>query len=1039
VSNKKKDKIFSEKIIEGISLLKVSRTESNIRFEEALKIAEEIGDKNKQLSCLVSLAIGNNNINDYSKSIEYLEKALLISKQIKIDNFILLNINIQYAFAYEGLKRYIEAIMKFKEALNLAQEMGNKEMMLVCHMSISFDYIDLKEYWNCIQHLETAVQLAEELGIKRYLEGCYYGLGVVYNYQFQYQKAITYLEKALPLKIELGDKRGESDCYLSLSSANNNLSNYQKAITYLEKALPLKIELGDRMGESMCYLQGGISFKGTFEYQKAITYLEKALPLKIELGDRMGEAECYINLGLVYFNLSDYQKAITNLETALDISEKIENAFEKSVCYINLGLVYFNLSDYQKAIMYFEKALELKMKLGDKMGVAICYGNLGNFYHSIGKYNEARNFYLKTLEESKIVGNKDMELDANLDIAGTFLDSTSPDPSLALPYISNAQNIANQINDKKAFMKINALYGKIYAIKKEYDNSLEQFNQSLQIAQQLGDKNMENLVEVCIGVCYSELGQYNAALDRFQKSLEIAKRFGNQERMSFILTNLGVIMYHLENFEQSYLYLKDAAVKSESIGVEILDNDFKIQYYGKKITTYQYLILVCSRLKKFDEVYEYARKSKSKAFLELLTGSNIKPRNTSVEINNYVKQEEALLNKRRILQNKYLHRDFITEYSKVNVNVSDISYSELVQINSELDSLYSEMEKIDPEYVSLRRLKEITIKEIQQLISEPDTIVVEYYIMNDQVYIFIISKDKFDTKIIHFDTKQFDQYIKNFVSEVINHREYVEEGHVVINQWKELGKLLLEPITEHLRDIKNIYFIPHNVLHYIPLHALELDKSPLIKKYGVIFLQNVGLLKYYENIDSQSITSCLAVGLYKGNENSFLYKEANEVAKIYNSKALIDAPKSQIINSITSELLHFATHGKYEHNNPLLSELLVNEKEKMTVKEIFDLKLNAKLVTLSACESGFNKYHPGDELMGLTRAFTYAGAGSLIVSLWNVYDPSTYELMLKFYRNLKKGMTKVSALRDAQIQLMDYKAYSHPYFWAPFILIGNSF
>ena len=109
----------------------------------------------------------------------------------------------------------------------------------------------------------------------------------------------------------------------------------------------------------------------------------------------------------------------------------------------------------------------------------------------------------------------------------------------------------------------------------------------------------------------------------------------------------------------------------------------------------------------------------------------------------------------------------------------------------------------------------------------------------------------------------------------------------------------------------------------------------------------------------------------------------------------------------------------------------------MSAREIFNITLNTELVTLSACQTGLNKRSPGDELVGLTRAFLYAGTPSVVVSLWEVEANSTRELMLEFYRNLKSGKDKATALQQAQIKIMEDPDYSNPYFWAPFVLIGD--
>jgi CHAT domain-containing protein len=137
---------------------------------------------------------------------------------------------------------------------------------------------------------------------------------------------------------------------------------------------------------------------------------------------------------------------------------------------------------------------------------------------------------------------------------------------------------------------------------------------------------------------------------------------------------------------------------------------------------------------------------------------------------------------------------------------------------------------------------------------------------------------------------------------------------------------------------------------------------------------------------------------------------------------------------MNSDILHFSCHGIYNIPNPLLSGLKLAD-GLLTAKEIFSLKLKTELVTLSACQTGLNVTSRGDELIGLTRALLYSGAPSVVVSLWSVNSSSTQELMINFYNNLKAGMSKANALSEAQKKLKEH--WKHPYYWAPFILVGN--
>ncbi len=136
--------------------------------------------------------------------------------------------------------------------------------------------------------------------------------------------------------------------------------------------------------------------------------------------------------------------------------------------------------------------------------------------------------------------------------------------------------------------------------------------------------------------------------------------------------------------------------------------------------------------------------------------------------------------------------------------------------------------------------------------------------------------------------------------------------------------------------------------------------------------------------------------------------------------------------------IHFSCHGFFDNQKPILSGLVLGDNSILTLNDIYNLRLNVDLVTLSACETGINEHRAGDELIGLTRGFLYAGTPTVLVSLWKVEFESTMLLMKKFYNHLLYNkMTKVEALQNAQLEIMDSYGYNHPYYWAPFILIGD--
>lgn len=169
------------------------------------------------------------------------------------------------------------------------------------------------------------------------------------------------------------------------------------------------------------------------------------------------------------------------------------------------------------------------------------------------------------------------------------------------------------------------------------------------------------------------------------------------------------------------------------------------------------------------------------------------------------------------------------------------------------------------------------------------------------------------------------------------------------------------------------------------------------------------------------------------------------VARIFGSSALIDYSSTKVMKYLgrnTRDVLHFACHGLFDRADPLSSGILLADNKLLTPRDILNIRLNSEIVALSACETGVNENKPRDELFGLTRAFLYAGAGSIGVSLWPVDDLAAYTFMIEFYEQMKSIASnhksrKALALQRAQWKLMKNSKYSNLDFWAPFILVGK--
>ncbi len=261
-----------------------------------------------------------------------------------------------------------------------------------------------------------------------------------------------------------------------------------------------------------------------------------------------------------------------------------------------------------------------------------------------------------------------------------------------------------------------------------------------------------------------------------------------------------------------------------------------------------------------------------------------------------------------------------------------------------------------------------------------------------------------------------------------------------------LYDILIKPIAPYLNK-KKIGIIPHGILHYVPFAALKGDRY-LVEDYILFYLPSATVLKFCRVKEKEFGGKILALGNPDLGNNKldipFALNEVKAIKKLYPDSTVLvrkSATRSAFERlSGSYDGLHFASHGIFDANRPLNSALLLSpegsDNGRLTVNEIFDLDLDASLVTLSACQSGVSRIRAGDEMMGLPRAFIYAGAPSVVASLWNVNDEATAILMEGFYKNLR-STEKADALRKAQISMIKDPKYKKPFYWAAFSLTGD--
>ena len=263
-----------------------------------------------------------------------------------------------------------------------------------------------------------------------------------------------------------------------------------------------------------------------------------------------------------------------------------------------------------------------------------------------------------------------------------------------------------------------------------------------------------------------------------------------------------------------------------------------------------------------------------------------------------------------------------------------------------------------------------------------------------------------------------------------------------------LSDILIKPVAPYLVGKKRVGIVPSGILHYIPFAALKKQDRYFVEDYTVFYLPSATVLQFCRNKRKSVTGQILALGNpdLKNSQMDipFALEEVRKIGELYEGSQILvrgDATETAFCDLCGSfDIIHCATHGTFDANRPLESALLLapqgENDGRLTVNEIFNIDLTASMVTLSACQSGMSRIRAGDEMMGIPRAFIYAGVPTVVASLWNVNDEATAILMEQFYRNLKK-YEKGEALQRAQRYMIEKSSYKNPYYWAAFSLTGD--
>jgi CHAT domain-containing protein/tetratricopeptide (TPR) repeat protein len=748
---------------------------------------------------------------------------------------------------------------------------------------------------------------------------------------------------------------------------------------------------------------------------------------------RRSQATCLISRAHCLLNLGRLQQAMDDLNRAVRLSRADPNRLARTnegAAQGGLARVYDLLGDVRAALEANREALRLARLLGHKRGEASQLLALGIL---IGKI--ATGWWRADLSPAEMQTLLQVAYQADPSLA-----SRQPErgpAAFAVALLERAGRLSEEIHDEvgrtQAMLNLTNLLPKT-----EDRRKIAIITDLVRRKEAAGDRLGTAVALANLGAAHRALDQDAQAAQALEDSLAISRNSGYFESAAQAARDLAGLRRDQGDLRAAEAGFAEAVQMIEAARLQVpLGDRYRIGFVRAKERAYLSLVDLLVDREAYDDAFNLVQRAKSRALLEIAATAEVQPSVRRVgRVAELLADEAECLSRLRAVQ----------PAAGAGAGSGDGSPTAII---ARLNTIYDELSRFDPEYVSMRRGTPATVAELRAWLAAQGrpVLLVEYFLSGSYLTMFILRSEWTHVRVHRqpYTVEQMSAGYDDFRRQVVRYRNAAGAG------WATLAQAVTAPLAQYLRPDDLVYLVPHRLLHGVPIHALPVDSQPLVIDHPIAYAPTSGLLPLAQNLAKGTgrLDSCVSFGVV-------FEEEAREVAALFGAEPIGSAAlTAEVVEDLCvgKDVCHFSCHGYYNADYPLASGLIlqpdrdrsapVDSGRLLTARQVMDMRLRAELICVSACESGSSKIAEGDELLGLIRAFLHAGAPSVVASLWAVDAATTRDLMVAFYRQLRaqylasRTIDKAGALHQAQLQIMDSVGMRSSFYWAPFVLIGD--
>jgi CHAT domain-containing protein len=911
--------------------------------------------------------------------------------------------------------------------------------------------------------------------------------------------ALATTREALSLARQSGDTPLLADTLTLSAIAHRSREDNDTAMRLLNEARDLSLRLNYRRGEAQSLTELGTTYYNQSELEKAIDYGEGALQIWRELQDRRGEARTLYNLGAPYMRRGKTREATAVLEEAASIWRQLGNSTEQANTLLELNFLSIRLGQWHQALSLLNEIQPLVTdKEAEPYIAAQIAMSFGEVYEAYGQLEEARHYFA---EASVLYRDYARDGSAAVDASSKTarVKARLGDYQGAVWQIEEGLQLAEKIGNRFMTALCHEDLGRVHLLAGRHAEAREALLRAVSRYEQTGNRREWARAQTFLGETEYLQGDRGAAAKSYRSALQVFEKFGDYTNEAVACSALGKFELEQQNFEEAGKYLKRSIALTEQLRENAASKDLRSSFLASvhdRYETYVEWLMqqhAARPAERFDiQAFEASEMGRARSLLDTLRDYQRELRQVAdpallFEEEALQKEEQKLLDRRAQLQ------------SEGESKAAEQVVVELTQVRARRETLEAQINS-DARVNNLLRPAPLEFADIQKQITDADTSLLEFSLGTRKSYLWLVTPDGLTSYELP-DKKTIEEAAFKLAKLLAGKQPTPGEEAETQSAIVELSRLLFSPVAGKLQS-ERLIIVPDGVLQYIPFQILNdpADAAqPLVARHELVNAPSASTLVLVQQETRGRAAAPKLLAAFGDPVFSSDYASKASVEKQTRSGAQPESGDAQQRdpvsgvqdtlepNTITSPLyakhelnllrklapagesliysgfdatrdhlrkldlgqyriLHFATHGLLNSKQPELSGLVLSLVDRdgrplsgfVGLADIYNLRTPVDLVVLSACSTALGEDVRGEGLIGLTRGFMYAGAASVVASLWKVDDEATAELMKRFYANmLQQGMTPAAALRAAQNSIRQEPLWRSPHYWAAFTMQGE--